>query len=231
MIPSREGWNIQIIGTDINKKNIEAAQKAIVRPWSFRNVSKEFCEKYFVKTTDNSFQLIPEIREMVHFFYLNLAEDVYPSLENGINSFDLILCNNTLMYFSPAQISSIVKKFVRSLLEDGHLIVSAVEASFIKDDNLQLAEDCHIFKKGQPTFNQEAQKQAEASKGLFLLTRKIPRSQDKSLKRKRKNPLFFDLYEKGDYEACITKFAARADISFEQYPVLIRSYANLGNFF
>ncbi len=66
---------------------------------------------------------------MVSFAYLNLAEDVYPSLSNGTNAMDLIFCRNVLMYFSPQRATKVIHSFHRALVDSGWLFVSAVEAS------------------------------------------------------------------------------------------------------
>lgn len=101
LLPNREGWNIHILGTDINKKSLEKAESGIARKWSFRSLDEDIVNRYFTKINDVEYKILPSIKNMVSFGYLNLIEDYYPSLENGTNALDLVLCNNTLMYFSP----------------------------------------------------------------------------------------------------------------------------------
>ena len=66
---------------------------------------------------------------MVTFAYLNLAEDVYPSVFNNTNAVDLIFCRNVLMYFAPNQIRRVIQHFHRALVDSGWLIVSPTDPS------------------------------------------------------------------------------------------------------
>ena len=66
------------------------------------------------------------------FAYLNLAEDVYPSLATQTNAMDLILCRNVLMYFSAGQARKVLQNLAKSLKENGWLIVSLTETSIVR---------------------------------------------------------------------------------------------------
>jgi chemotaxis protein methyltransferase CheR len=79
----------------------------------------------------NRYLLLPDIRKMVTFSYLNLSQDVYPALQNNTNAMDFIFCRNVLMYFSPEHVKRAAERFYRSLVDGGWLIVSPVETSQI----------------------------------------------------------------------------------------------------
>ena len=66
---------------------------------------------------------------MVSYAYLNLAEEVYPSLATQTNAMDLILCRNVLMYFSAGPARKVLKNLHRCLVQGGWLIVSLTETS------------------------------------------------------------------------------------------------------
>jgi chemotaxis protein methyltransferase CheR len=66
---------------------------------------------------------------MVTFSYLNLVEDVYPSLLNCTNAMDVILCRNVLMYFTEEAIKKVIHRFHRSLADRSWLMVSPAETS------------------------------------------------------------------------------------------------------
>ena len=123
------GWNISILGTDINPSALNKGAAGVYGEWSFRSSPRDFREKYFRRTGDGRFEIIPKIRKMVSFFYLNLAEDVYPSLLNDTNAMDVIFCRNVLMYFTPERARMVVARLHRSLVDGGWLIVSPCEAS------------------------------------------------------------------------------------------------------
>ncbi len=66
---------------------------------------------------------------MVTFSYLNLMEEIYPSLLGNSNAMDIIFCRNVLMYFGSERAKEVVRKLRLSLLDGGWLIVSPCETS------------------------------------------------------------------------------------------------------
>lgn len=136
LIPDIQDWKISILGTDINPEFLLKAKKAVYKKWSFRATDPNILERYFKINKDGTFTLIPEIRKMVHFESLNLADDAYPDLIKGINEMDLIFCHNILIYFSEHQIKKTVHKLTESLCSQGWLSVTAVEVPFITEPEL-----------------------------------------------------------------------------------------------
>lgn len=131
MIPDIKEWNITILATDINPQFLEKAQEGVYREWSFRGTPFWLKENYFNKTKEGFYEILPQIKRMVKFQYLNLVEDAYPSLYNDTNAMDIVFCRNVLMYFTPEQVKSVVDRFFLSLVENGWLIVGSSETSHI----------------------------------------------------------------------------------------------------
>ena len=131
MIPDISNWNINILATDINPVFLKKASEGVYGKWSFRGVPKWIIDKYFSRTRSEHYQIHPHIKRLVTFNYLNLAEDVYPSLTNGTNAMDLILCRNVLMYFSTPRAKEVIENLRRALVDGGCLAVSSVEVSHI----------------------------------------------------------------------------------------------------
>jgi chemotaxis protein methyltransferase CheR len=127
MIPDLERWNISILATDIDPDFLHKASLGIYGDWSFRDAPPGIKEGFFSETKQGRFEIVPRVKALVNFAYLNLAEDSYPSLANGTNAMDVILCRNVLMYFEPARARGVLQKLTRSLLEGGWLFVSPVE--------------------------------------------------------------------------------------------------------
>ncbi len=129
-IPDIKNWNISILATDINPVFLEKAKKGIYTKWSFRSISESFIEKYFIKTSEKEYQIIPEIRKMVRFSSLNLADFDYSSVKGSRSTLiDIIFCRNVLIYFSADFARQVTERFYESLSEGGILVVSAVEMS------------------------------------------------------------------------------------------------------
>jgi len=126
IIPNLDSWNIVLLATDINPDALERGRQGVYSQWSFRDAPPWLMD-YFKKRQDGRFEIIPRIREMVQFNYLNLAEDSYPALVNNTNAIDIIFCRNVMLYFEPAMISNVTAKFHNALLEGGWLFVSPTE--------------------------------------------------------------------------------------------------------
>jgi chemotaxis protein methyltransferase CheR len=129
LLPDLEDWNVTILATDINEHFLHRAAAGSYGTWSFRQAAVGFKEAYFRPRPERRFEIAPEIKRMVTFAYLNLAQDVYPSLTNGTNAMDLIFCRNVLMYFTPGQARKTVEKLHHCLLDGGWLNVSPSEVS------------------------------------------------------------------------------------------------------
>lgn len=129
LIPDPRAWNVTILATDINPGFLRKAAAGIYSEWSFRGTPEWVKERYFRKRKDGRLELHPHIRARVTFSYLNLADDVYPSLMNNTNAMDVIFCRNVLMYFNAERVKRVSGNFHRSLVDGGWLIVSATETS------------------------------------------------------------------------------------------------------
>ncbi|MCL5024404.1 MAG: tetratricopeptide repeat protein [Nitrospirae bacterium] len=127
LIPDVGEWKITILGTDINPSFLRRASRGEYGRWSFRGVPSFVQERYFRRAGPGRFEILPDIRKSVAFFYHNLVEDPCPSLLNNTNAMDLILCRNVLMYFSREGRGKVLRKLSSSLVEGGWLIVSPAE--------------------------------------------------------------------------------------------------------
>jgi chemotaxis protein methyltransferase CheR len=128
MIPDLRDWNVTILATDINSLALHKAAAGIYGDWSLRDAEPWVKDGFFNRNNNGRFELLPPIREMVTFSYLNLVDDTYPSLLNNTNALDIIVCRNVLMYFVPELAQKVVRKLHRCLVEGGLLIVSPAES-------------------------------------------------------------------------------------------------------
>ncbi len=129
MIPDIEDWNITILAADINPRFLQKALDGLYNKWSFRGVPPEIIERYFEFTKEECYKILPQIKGLVKFTYLNLVEDVYPSLINDTNAMDIIFCRNVLMYFNLEHQIKVANSLYHSLVQGGWLVVSPSEAS------------------------------------------------------------------------------------------------------
>jgi len=131
MITDLKDWSISILATDINPRALKKAKEGIYNKWSFRGTPEWVKNVYFTKTRKNSYKIKPYIKEMVSFSYHNLAKDPYPSLLNNTTAMDFIFSRNVIMYFHPQLVKKIIKRFYRSLINKGWLLVSGSEGQFV----------------------------------------------------------------------------------------------------
>jgi chemotaxis protein methyltransferase CheR len=129
MITELKAWKITILATDLNTRALHKATEGTYTEWSFRESPSWLKSTYFKATSDGRWLISPAIKEMVTFSYLNLVEDVYPSLLTCTNAMDVVFCRNVLMYFTEAARKNVVHRFHRSLAEQSWLIVSPAETS------------------------------------------------------------------------------------------------------
>lgn len=143
-------WKITLIGTDLNEQALERAKRGVYGKWSFRNAPAWLMD-YFTPAPGGRFELVPRIRQMVHFSQLNLAGDgeTSRSLTSGM---DVIFCRNVMLYFHAEQIEKTVAHFHASLKQGGWLFVGPTEV----DHQKAAGFNCHYFdgslvlRKGEP---------------------------------------------------------------------------------
>lgn len=128
LLPRDEAWHVTILATDINPSFLRRARAGVYGNWSFRATPTAVRDRYFRKRRDGRFELDVSLRRRVTFSYLNLAEDIYPSLTGGTNAMDLVLCRNVLMYFAGDQSAAVTARLYRALAPGGWLAVSPVES-------------------------------------------------------------------------------------------------------
>jgi chemotaxis protein methyltransferase CheR len=128
-------WDIQLLGTDINRKALEKAKQGIYNEWSMRSMDNYYKERYFTKK-DNSYELSLAIRQRVKFDYQNLMDSNYPSILNGTNDQDLILCRNVFIYFDDEVNRRIIKKLSACLVKGGYFLFGASDPIMIHENQL-----------------------------------------------------------------------------------------------
>lgn len=146
-------WAITILGTDINTEALDRARKAVYSNWAFREErARQWRPRYFRKQGDR-YELVPEVRRMVTFAHLNLAEDGYPAYETNTMFMDLILCRNVTIYFTESVTRQVVERFYDALVDGGWLMVGHSEHSLTIYRRFQVRDHPNVIlyqRAGQP---------------------------------------------------------------------------------
>jgi chemotaxis methyl-accepting protein methylase len=114
------GLNIHVEGLDIDEKMIKVATVGIYSHEKLQYVNQYRKKMYFQRLDDN-YCINEEIRRLCRFRKCNILVE---PIENGL---DLILCRNTLIYFTPQQQLNLLEKFSDSLNLYGYLVLGKAE--------------------------------------------------------------------------------------------------------
>lgn len=117
-----DGWNIEIVGTDISASVIAKARSGRYSQFEIqRGLSVDYMLRYFTQDGED-WVIDPRLQQMVRFQEDNILK---PRTEKG--RFDIILCRNVLMYFAPETRSIAYAKLEQTLEDDGLLMLGAAE--------------------------------------------------------------------------------------------------------
>ena len=142
-----DGWNVEILATDISRAALARASRGVYRQRSLGSLTPRQVADHFTVTGDQ-YEVKTSIRNMVSFTYTNLAEDLY------LGRMDCIFCMNVLMYFSDERRNAVIRRFYNSLEPGGWLLLGHSESLVrvpVKFDKI-VCGDCLLYRKpgGEP---------------------------------------------------------------------------------
>jgi chemotaxis protein methyltransferase CheR len=123
MTAHQKGWQITIVGTDINSNFLRRARSGLFNQWSFRRTPPAFRKCYFQPAGDGQFEIHSSFRQMVQFETLNLVDEGLPAWTHKSGGVDIILCRNVLMYFNESQAKKTVSALYRAQADNGWLLL------------------------------------------------------------------------------------------------------------
>jgi chemotaxis protein methyltransferase CheR len=137
-----ETWNVHLLATDISRQALQWAEKGFYDAREMEPVSPERRERYF-SHAGNHYIVKPQLRNMVTFAPMNLAQVVY------MGKFDCIFCMNVLIYFSEERQAQLVQRFFDYLEPGGYLFLGHAESisrSEVKFET-HIHRDAQIYQK------------------------------------------------------------------------------------
>jgi chemotaxis protein methyltransferase CheR len=114
-----------ITGVDLNPRAIERARGAHYAPWAMRETPDSLRERWFHALPDHGAAPRAEVRGAVLFEERNLLDEDPGFWAPG--SFDVILCRNVLIYFSPETARRAVARLEQALTPGGFLFLGPSE--------------------------------------------------------------------------------------------------------
>lgn len=144
------GWDISIVGTDINREFLARAHRGEFADWAFRSSSEDLKEPCF-SCAGKRWAIKPEFKQGVTFQYHNLVQHPFPSVLNNLSAFDLILCRNVMIYFQRDIVSRIIGQFHECLVDRGWLLVGHAECcvDFFRSFHTVNVPGAVLYQKGQ----------------------------------------------------------------------------------
>jgi len=123
-----DDYDISIFGTDIDEQALNKAKLGLYDKDAVKDVKKEILDKYFLVRGDQ-YLLINSIKNLVHFTRDDLTSQKHTSPSSGVfTNYDLILCRNTLIYFSEALQQRAFFNIINSLNPGGYLVLGKSES-------------------------------------------------------------------------------------------------------
>jgi chemotaxis protein methyltransferase CheR len=120
-MPAISDWDVQLVGTDVNRDSLRQARDARYAAWSFRATPDSLRAQYFEPVVgDTGWRLIEPIRRMARFMWMNLgAERIMPPSAK----LDLVVCRNVTIYFDDAATQRLYRALVAALAPGGWLML------------------------------------------------------------------------------------------------------------
>ncbi len=117
-----QGWNVDVLSTDLSCKVTESARQAIYSQFEVqRGLPISYLLRYFRRDGEN-WQLAEHVKARVGFRQMNLISDF-----SRLGTFDVILCRNVLMYLDAAARRRVMDRMVPMLASGGYLVLGATE--------------------------------------------------------------------------------------------------------
>jgi chemotaxis protein methyltransferase CheR len=126
--PQLASWDIRILGTDISASSLETARAATYSQFEVnRGLPATHLLRYFAPL-EGKWRLREELRRMVRFESMNLAQP-WPAL----GPFDIVFMRNVLIYFDTATKQRLLQRLRDVLQPQGVLLLGTAETTFHLD--------------------------------------------------------------------------------------------------
>jgi chemotaxis protein methyltransferase CheR len=113
---------MEIQGTDLDKRMVARARTGTFSAEDARTAPVKTLTRWFEKTEDGGWQAKPELRAMCRFDVGDLLRMPVPR-----ERYDLVICRNTVIYFTEEVRDALHARLVTSLAPGGYLVVGTSE--------------------------------------------------------------------------------------------------------
>jgi chemotaxis protein methyltransferase CheR len=123
--PRADAHDIEIVGSDIDTKVLEAAREGIFGKRALMRLTPDLIEKYFVPIDTERWRIVQSLRESILLTSVNLME---ASQTRAHGKFDVIFCRNVLIYFDDASRRVAAENLYENLEPGGYICLGHSES-------------------------------------------------------------------------------------------------------
>jgi chemotaxis protein methyltransferase CheR len=121
LVPDLDSWTLALVGTDIDGRALAQARAAQYGEWSLRSTTPEQRQRYFHYDPERKrYTLHARYRRATSFGLFNLVDASAAVPAPGC--FDLVLCRNVAIYFTPPARALLDRKLQSALATHGQWI-------------------------------------------------------------------------------------------------------------
>lgn len=120
-----DAYDIEIVGSDIDTRVLEAAAEGIFGKRALMRLSPELIQRYFHELDEERWQILEDLRQSVRFSRVNLI-DTKETRPQG--RFDVIFCRNVLIYFDDESRRVAAENLYDNLLPGGFICLGHTES-------------------------------------------------------------------------------------------------------
>jgi chemotaxis protein methyltransferase CheR len=135
-------FDARVIGTDIDRQALQAAQRGQYGRNSFRSIENHYLKTYFAASGPDRRKVDDRLRPLVQFEWHNLFDE---RGGNALRDIDVIFFRNVSIYFAREKIRLINERLSQILNDQGFLFLGSSETLHHNFGNLQLVEVGDVF--------------------------------------------------------------------------------------
>jgi len=117
---------VRVIGVDRSEPALVTARAATYDVGSQQHVPRELGQRFLQPAVDGSVRIVPELQPLVTFQCRDLTRGLPPG------RYSIIICKNVLIYFGDEAQDRLVQDLLRSLTDDGILLVARSEVPIVR---------------------------------------------------------------------------------------------------
>ena len=127
--PAIKDWKSYIFATDIDTNALEKAKTGVYPRESFESTKLGILDRYFIAHENGPrYEVRSFIKDMVSFSIDDCTSSRYIAPANSVfGTFDMVLCRNVMVYFSPELQANVQKKINKTIIPGGYLILGDSE--------------------------------------------------------------------------------------------------------